>query len=496
MLQELFKEKVLIKKVVIIKHEVKTSAYPIEVPFLPNEVYIELKGHLTVGKERNITYELFRQLLFNLGFDIKHFGTPNWNPLGELIKPGQKVLIKPNLVRHIHLNGGDYNAVVTHGSLVRCVLDYVALALNGEGEITVGDAPVQSADWYNILERTGLQAICEDVSKRWNIPVRLIDFRLWSVELDDKHRIIKGNKLKGDPEGYVPVDLGKQSLLSPLDHQYERFRVTNYDYRLLREHHNPQKHEYLIPKSILNADVVINIPKLKTHRKVGLTGALKNMVGINGHKDWLPHHRVGSIKEGGDEYLHPSLLKKVLNKLDEKTDVDSCFLNNSGRRFAGRILSQLVKYFSLDPYLEGSWYGNDTLWRTVLDLNRLIIYADKAGVMTEIPQRKFLNIVDAIVAGEGEGPMEPDSRPLGILIGGANPVSVDAVLATLVGFDYKKIPLINNAFNIQKWPLVDFKPEEIEIHATDSKFKFLKLGNPFKEFCFKPPSGWYGHIEM
>ncbi len=487
---------ILTKNAVAIASLREANSYPNVEPFNPDEVYPELKGRVNVGNLQNIIYKLFRQLMVNLIMDVGYFLTPNWNPLGEIIKPGQKVLIKPNLVRHIHLNGGDYNAVVTHGSLVRCVLDYVALALNGEGEITVGDAPVQSADWYKILERTGLQAVCEDVSKTWNIPVRLIDFRLWSVELDDKHRIIKGNALKGDPDGYVPVDLGKQSLLAPLDHQYESFRVTNYDYRLLREHHNPKKHEYLIPKSVLNADVVINIPKLKTHRKVGLTGALKNIVGINGHKDWLPHHRVGSIKEGGDEYLHPSFLKKVLNKLDEKKDVDSCSLNNSARRFAERIIYSLVKYFASDPYLEGSWYGNDTLWRTVLDLNRLIIYADKDGVMTEIPQRKFLNIVDAIVAGEGEGPMEPDARPLGILIGGANPVAVDAVLATLVGFDYKKIPLINNAFNIQKWPLVDFKPEEIEIHATDNKFKFLKLGNPFKDFCFKPPKGWYGHIEL
>jgi hypothetical protein len=117
--------------------------YPSQYSFLPDQVYSELKVRVAVGQGRNIIYRLLRQLMLDLEMDISHFSTADWNPLGEVIKPGQKVLIKPNLVRHFHLGGGDYNAVVTHGSLVRCVLDYVALALEGKGEIVVGDAPIQ-----------------------------------------------------------------------------------------------------------------------------------------------------------------------------------------------------------------------------------------------------------------------------------------------------------------------------------------------------------------
>jgi uncharacterized protein (DUF362 family) len=469
--------------------------YPTIPPFLPNEAYPELKGRVGVGKEQNISYMLFRQLMHELQMDIEHFSTPDWNPLSEIIRPGQKVLIKPNLVRHFHLGGGDYIAVVTHGSLVRCVLDYVALALKGQGEITVGDAPVQSADFSKIVERTGLQEICDDVSKTWQIPVRLIDFRLWSVQLDDNHRIIKGSALKGDPNGYVAVDLGKRSLLAPLDHLSEKFRVTSYDCCQMREHHNPQKHEYLIPQTVLDANVVINLPKLKTHRKVGLTAALKNIVGINGHKDWLPHHRCGSIIEGGDEYKEPSFLKRFQTSLCERVDQDPYNKSNRMLRLAIRIASRLANVLSPDPFEEGSWYGNDTLWRTVLDLNRVLLYADRNGVMTETPQRKCLNIVDTIIAGEGEGPMEPEPRPLGLLVGGINPVAVDAILATMIGFDYRKIPIIAKAFNIRDWPLVDFKPDEIEIRSMDHDLGSLKVGNPYKEFCFRPSSGWYGHIE-
>jgi len=481
--------------IVSIASDQELRAYPTQSPFLPDEAYAELRGWVNVGKDSNITYILFRELMREMGMDIGHFSTPEWNPFSEIIHPGQKVLVKPNLVRHIHLGGGDYNAVVTHGSLVRCVLDYVALALKGRGEITVGDAPVQSADWSRILERTGLKKVCEDISKAWKIPVRLIDFRLWAVQLDDHHCIVEGNVLKGDPRGYVAVDLGKRSLLAPLDHLSEKFRVTSYDCRQMREHHNSQKHEYLIPKSVLDADVVINLPKLKTHRKVGLTASLKNIVGINGHKDWLPHHRCGSVAEGGDEYRERSFFKRLQTRLGEKTDQDSQNSRNSFKRLMIRITDRLARSMAPDPFFEGSWYGNDTLWRTVLDLNRLLVYADKDGKMTEAPQRKCMTIVDAIIAGEGEGPMEPDGRPLGMLAGGINPVALDAVLATIIGFNYKKIPIIAKAFDVGDWPLVDFGPDEVEIRPKDNRWVSLRLGDASKELCFKPSAGWYGHIE-
>ena len=49
-------------------------------------------------------------------------------------------------------------------------------------------------------------------------------------------------------------------------------------------------------------DLVVNLPKLKTHKKACVTGALKNLVGINGNKDYLPHHRLGGSRTGGDCY--------------------------------------------------------------------------------------------------------------------------------------------------------------------------------------------------
>ena len=70
----------------------------------------------------------------------------------------------------------------------------------------------------------------------------------------------------------------------------------------MRAAHTPTRHAYLIGRRFLECDVFINLPKLKSHQKAGITCALKNLVGINAHKDYLPHFRFGSPSAGGDEY--------------------------------------------------------------------------------------------------------------------------------------------------------------------------------------------------
>lgn len=481
--------------VAVAKGEADIS-YPEAIPFLPAELFPELQGRVSTGPAPNSIYPLMRELFCDFGLDRDNFGTPAWNPLGVFIAPGQRVLIKPNLVRHLHLAGGDFQAVVTHASVVRCVLDYVARALQGRGEILVGDAPVQSAHFPTLIEKTGLGAVCENVAAQWGLAVRLLDFRLVAVELDERHCIARTEEKQGDPAGYVNVDLGKASMLSPLNDSCEKFRVTSYDCREMIKHHNHERHEYLIPKSVLAADVVINLPKLKTHRKVGLTAALKNLVGINGHKDWLPHHRCGSRQEGGDEYLHSSLIKKTQNLLGE-----TLFKKNGSPlgpvlHFGLRGLDRLATVACRDRFKEGSWYGNDTVWRMVLDLNRLLIYADSEGRMTASPQRTVFTIVDAVVAGDGEGPMEPNARHCGMLVCGDNPLAVDTVLATLVGFDYRKLPLLANGYKMAEWKIADFSPADIAVTARDAMFRDFAVGRAFDGFCFLPPDGWLGRIEF
>ena len=48
----------------------------------------------------NDVYDMLRNTLYGMGYDKANFGKCNWNPLGNVIKPGQTVLLKPNWVSH------------------------------------------------------------------------------------------------------------------------------------------------------------------------------------------------------------------------------------------------------------------------------------------------------------------------------------------------------------------------------------------------------------
>src|SRR6185295_10457402 len=85
--------------------------------------------------------------------------------------------------------------------------------------------------------------------------------------------------------------------------------------------------------------------------------------------------------------------------------------------------------------VEGSWSGNDTIWRTALDLNRILVYGRADGTLADSPQRRVLHIVDAVIAGQGDGPLSPSPLPLGLLVAGENPAAVDWVGAILLGYD-------------------------------------------------------------
>jgi hypothetical protein len=275
---------------------------------------------------------------------------------------------------------------------------------------------------------------------------------------------------------------------------YKKYRVTNYDKDEMMLHHNKNKNEYMIPNSVLNADVIINLPKLKSHCKAGMTCALKNLIGIAGSKDWLPHHRVGSLEEGGDEYLHKSIRKSILTRLAEKRDVTTEIYYLIPIKLLHHLIYATKWIFPYrDQYFAGSWYGNDTIPRTTIDLNKIIFYSDKSGILKDKIQRTMFIIVDAIIAGEKEGPLAPSHKKCGLLAAGYNPVAVDLVCSRLMGFDYEKIPTFKYALKAKRYKLFGGKPSGIKILSDKSK-NFDSLFNAFN--CdFVSSDGWKGHIE-
>lgn len=481
---------------VAVAHDAEARGYPAP-PYAPPEAYPEL-ARLPGGGETdpsNRAYPLVRRALRALDLDAARAGTAEWNPLSEVIRPGDTVLLKPNLVRHFHSQGGDPRPLVTHAAVLRAVLDYVELALGDSGRIVVADAPLQTADFDAVTELAGLRSLATWYEAARGRPLPLYDLRLTQA-VTSRGYITGHAERAGDPAGYAAIDLGARSCLADIGGAYAGFRVTNYDPAEMSTHHNVERHEYLIARKLLEADVVLNLPKLKTHRKVGLTAALKNMIGINGHKDWLPHHRRGSAAEGGDEYRFANRWKRITGRLLDFEEAQTNATFKQVVRYIRRASGGVSLLTRRDPFIEGSWWGNDTLWRTVLDLNRILFYAGRDGAMQATPQRRVFTLVDGIVAGEREGPLEPTPKICGVVIAGHNPVALDAVAARLMGFDYRRIPLIARAFELSSHPLAPFSPAAIDVRSAEEAWAGLDLSQPGPSLAFAPSAGWRGVIEL
>jgi len=86
-----------------------------------------------------------------------------------------------------------------------------------------------------------------------------------------------------DRKECVGVDLSETSLLKVFDghdrKEKPRYRVMDYDHGLTEECQSGGRHLYIISRQILESDVVISLPKLKTHEKVGITCGLKGLSG-------------------------------------------------------------------------------------------------------------------------------------------------------------------------------------------------------------------------
>src|SRR3954468_4419459 len=103
----------------------------------------------------NPVYEMVEAALRNLGLDHGRVGTPDWNPLGEVIAPGDRVVIKPNFVAsknfHQVMQGELLACSSTHGSVLRPIIDYALRAAAPRGTITIVDTPVEGCNLPQVL---------------------------------------------------------------------------------------------------------------------------------------------------------------------------------------------------------------------------------------------------------------------------------------------------------------------------------------------------------
>jgi uncharacterized protein (DUF362 family) len=381
---------------------------------------------------------------------------PGKGPFGALIKPGARVLIKPNFVLDHNQGTGGMEPMITHPSVVKAVVHGVLRA--EPSSVMVGDAPIQSCDFAKLLEFCELDSWSENLTQTDQRFKGIKDLRRTVCKYVNGIRVAEENVLP--EEEFVLFDLQRESLLEPITDGSEAFRVTCYDPRLMAKTHAPGTHRYLVARDVIEADVVINLPKLKTHKKAGVTCALKNLIGINGNKEYLPHHRLGGSDLGGDCYPGRSRLKRVLEFATDQQNFTSSPV--AGRVWSGFAsqLNRALQVMGDSLGIEGSWSGNDTIWRTGLDLNRIILYGETNGRLMDTPQRLVVHLVDAMVAGQGDGPLAPQPLQLGLLIAGNNAAYVDWLGAQLLGYDPYRIPIAREAFGKFKWPITHYRPED------------------------------------
>lgn len=434
-----------------------------------------------ISPENNTSYEMVRESLVQLGYDKENFGTEKWNPLSEIIHEGDSVLVKPNWVMHINkeIHNHSMECMVTHPSVLRATLDYVLLALKGTGKVTVADAPVQECDFEILQEAMHYREIQRYYQEK-GIIIDFVDMRGCVVTQTPLGQFV----IKRNIDDGRIVNLREKSHFEDLDEdRIDRLRITRYPTKELKKHHEVGKHEYSIHPLVLDAQVIINLPKPKAHRKAGMTACLKNMVGTCVRKEYLPHHTVGSKQENGDEYLKKSIFLRISAWcLDRKNDFER---NNKCISFFYRCVYKTTRILGgKDQYAEGSWYGNDTIWRTILDLNTIIQYCDCGGGIQCKPQRRIFSIADMVISGEKEGPLLPSPKRIGVLVAGESPAANDYIISKIFGFSAQKIPYLN--YLIQKQKL---EPNKIHVIWGGTAPQFDTA------WKIEPASNWKGHIE-
>jgi hypothetical protein len=200
---------------------------------------------------------------------------------------------------------------------------------------------------------------------------------------------------------------------------------------------------------VLEADVVLSVPKAKVHCSGGITVAMKNMVGLIPAWD-------GGYGDG------------VLKDCAHTSDVD---------RAAGE---------------RGIYLDNDTIWRSMADLNRILLYADRVGTVQMTPQRRYLALVDAVVAAEASQ-YAPRPFPLNAVVLATDPVSADAVTARCMGFVPRALRSVVGPSASPMLPLGTAHPAALNVVTSGGK----GLNAHFRQ-ALTPELyvySWQGHLE-
>ena len=392
---------------------------------------------VVISHADNYRLEAVKEALGSALQNFFNLSTGDKNPLSGLVKPGDSVFIKPNWVasrwRASCPHEDSLYCVITHPSVIAAVVDYVAIALEGRGEIILGDNPSIDADFEELMNTTKIRTL----EKKYDGLLKVKDLR--PLVCDDLKNYGKKYLMvpqPGDDKGEVKINLGKESLLYGINPK--NFRGVFDEREDTIASHTGDNQLYTFSKSLYDADVYISVPKLKTHQKIGVTLNLKGLVGAVTNKNQLVHWRVGYPEINGDEY--PDKISYMESKTAKVTH-------------------------------RGSWPGNDTIWRMVVDLYLGMKRKD----------RKYFSVVDGIMGGEGQGPFCPTAKHSNSLIVGDDLLAVDCVATRYMGLNPCRIKYLRY-FLEKKFDGVTL--DDLTVYENGNELKnFFDAGSMYKNFA-------------
>lgn len=361
----------------------------------------------------NSVYDLIWQTVVDLQLG------PADNPLQNLVADMDgdgviRAIIKPNTVWYYSITWNDRCPVYSHPATLRPIVDMLATA--GVDEIRMGDGSDASGDYFTSkLDLMGFtQDYFDALSALWpGVLIERVDFQNlghWSwVNLGTG----PGGASTYVDSGYTSGDLSKGHASSSYFNQTD-------------PHGQPgpglaQCMGWLaISDYMFDADVIIDLAKLKVHYLGPHTAVLKNWVGTTMYSTY----------------------------------------NNTGQG------SSRVSHSADGPSSYENSFGNDMLWREVSDAHRATLYF-RDGQIHDTPQRRYLCVLDAVSCAERyHVPNQPIAYRQDTVVAGVDPVAVDAVGARIQRYDFRRIPIVNNAHASSEgaiWPIGTADPGEIQI---------------------------------
>jgi uncharacterized protein (DUF362 family) len=412
----------------------------------------------------------------------------------------RSIVIKPNWVIHETDAAFPIRALVTDPRLIEAVV-LAVLEMFPNADIVVGDVPLQYADFPLLAKQSGLDAVIAKLSRAGAGRVRFLDLRKEIMRKDAVGFMHAASDVAGDPRGYHLIELGTRSHLEPIAHDSAKLAVNDYSGEVTSSNHSAGRHNYLVSRTLLDCDLFINLPKWKAHQKSAITGALKNVVGLSCDKAYLPHFRRGAPRWGGDEYRDENrwlyYIQTTLRERFQKRSSLAFRVLKPGwdlLKKARRIETRMTRTSTPQArfYVAGGgWFGNDTIWRMIYDLNLVVERADRDGKLRDTQQRQYLCLVDGLISGEGNGPLQPLPRDTNCVIAGHDPFAVDLALGWMMGFESERIPLLASREQYAgSWGHFDKSELQVEVDGVPTALESIDIN-----FAFMPPPGWSNYVE-